>query len=93
MLRQPAATATLEQLTEQHFHFILDDPKAVDAIYFFLSAGLGDLKIEYTDVLGNTGFVTERFRVTTGMHQRWYHLANFANGGVELIFFDEADTR
>ena len=30
MLRQPAATATLEQLTEQHFHFILDDPKAVD---------------------------------------------------------------
>jgi 2-oxoglutarate dehydrogenase E1 component len=30
MLRQSAATATLEQLTDQHFHFILDDPKAVD---------------------------------------------------------------
>jgi multifunctional 2-oxoglutarate metabolism enzyme len=27
-LRQPAASATLEQLTSEHFHFILDDPRA-----------------------------------------------------------------
>jgi 2-oxoglutarate dehydrogenase E1 component len=27
-LRQPAAAATLSQLTDEHFHFILDDPKA-----------------------------------------------------------------
>ncbi|MEX0620708.1 MAG: multifunctional oxoglutarate decarboxylase/oxoglutarate dehydrogenase thiamine pyrophosphate-binding subunit/dihydrolipoyllysine-residue succinyltransferase subunit [Solirubrobacterales bacterium] len=27
-LRQPAASATLDQLTEEHFHFILDDPRA-----------------------------------------------------------------
>ncbi|MCB0858264.1 MAG: multifunctional oxoglutarate decarboxylase/oxoglutarate dehydrogenase thiamine pyrophosphate-binding subunit/dihydrolipoyllysine-residue succinyltransferase subunit [Solirubrobacterales bacterium] len=30
LLRQSAATASLEQLTEEHFHFILDDPKAID---------------------------------------------------------------
>ncbi|MDQ5895714.1 MAG: multifunctional 2-oxoglutarate metabolism enzyme, partial [Actinomycetota bacterium] len=30
LLRQTAATATLEQLTSEHFHFILDDPKAVE---------------------------------------------------------------
>jgi 2-oxoglutarate dehydrogenase E1 component len=27
-LRQPAAAATLKQLTDEHFHFILDDPRA-----------------------------------------------------------------
>jgi 2-oxoglutarate dehydrogenase E1 component len=27
-LRQPAASAALEQLTDEHFHFILDDPRA-----------------------------------------------------------------
>ena len=27
-LRQPAASATLYQLTDEHFHFILDDPRA-----------------------------------------------------------------
>jgi 2-oxoglutarate decarboxylase len=27
-LRQPAAAARLEQLTDEHFHFILDDPRA-----------------------------------------------------------------
>ena len=26
-LRQPAAAATLDQLTDEHFHFILDDPR------------------------------------------------------------------
>ena len=30
MLRQPAATSTLEQLTDSHFHFILDDPSATE---------------------------------------------------------------
>ena len=30
MLRQPAATSSLEQLTDSHFHFIIDDAKAVD---------------------------------------------------------------
>jgi multifunctional 2-oxoglutarate metabolism enzyme len=30
LLRLDRATATLEQLTEQHFHFILDDPRAVE---------------------------------------------------------------
>ena len=30
LLRQTAATATLEQLTGEHFHFILDDPKATE---------------------------------------------------------------
>jgi 2-oxoglutarate dehydrogenase E1 component len=29
-LRQPAAAATLEQLTDEHFHFILDDPRAAE---------------------------------------------------------------
>ncbi len=27
-LRQPAAAATVDQLTDEHFHFILDDPRA-----------------------------------------------------------------
>lgn len=30
LLRQSAATASLDQLTSEHFHFILDDPKAVE---------------------------------------------------------------
>jgi len=30
LLRQSAAAASLEQLTNEHFHFILDDPKAVE---------------------------------------------------------------
>jgi len=30
LLRLDRATASLEQLTEEHFHFILDDPKATD---------------------------------------------------------------
>ncbi len=29
LLRQSAATASLDQLTDEHFHFILDDPRAV----------------------------------------------------------------
>ncbi|HMT05675.1 MAG TPA: multifunctional oxoglutarate decarboxylase/oxoglutarate dehydrogenase thiamine pyrophosphate-binding subunit/dihydrolipoyllysine-residue succinyltransferase subunit [Solirubrobacterales bacterium] len=30
LLRQSVATASLKQLTEEHFHFILDDPRAVE---------------------------------------------------------------
>ena len=30
LLRQPAAAARLDQLTNEHFHFILDDPRAVE---------------------------------------------------------------
>ena len=59
---------------------VFPEPRTVDAVYFYLHAGLGTLKFTYTDIWGNTGVINDDFRVITGMHGRWYHFANFANG-------------
>ena len=57
-----------------------EQPGLVDAVYFYVAAGLGDLDLEYLKPDGSYGVICAPFRVTTGMHGRWYHCANFANG-------------
>jgi Secretion system C-terminal sorting domain len=69
-----------------------DQPMALEAIYLYIYAGVGKVRISWTDEKENTGGPPIELDVISGQHNKWQYISDFADKKkVKQIFIELTD--